>query len=128
MLKLPEALPISAGATALNTAFCDAGMASGTPAPAINSGATSCAKASSGVAMNAIQAKPNACVNRPALTSRRSPKRLTRLPPIGAKTNKVAVQGRRRKPGSIIDGEDVVQDALIKAIEAFAQARPIANV
>jgi RNA polymerase sigma factor (sigma-70 family) len=33
-----------------------------------------------------------------------------------------------RMTGSIIDGEDVVQDALIKAIEAFAQARPIANV
>jgi hypothetical protein len=90
MLKLPEALPISAGATALYTAFCDACMASDTPAPAISNGATSCAKASSGVAMSAIQTKPVACVNRPALTNRRSPNRLTRLAPIGAKTQREA--------------------------------------
>jgi RNA polymerase sigma-70 factor (ECF subfamily) len=29
--------------------------------------------------------------------------------------------------GSVIDGEDVVQDALIKAVEAFASAGPIGN-
>jgi RNA polymerase sigma-70 factor (ECF subfamily) len=33
-----------------------------------------------------------------------------------------------RMTGSVIDGEDVVQDALIKAIEAFPQAGDIANV
>jgi RNA polymerase sigma-70 factor (ECF subfamily) len=32
-----------------------------------------------------------------------------------------------RMTGSVIDGEDVLQDALIKAIEAFAAAGPIAN-
>ena len=32
-----------------------------------------------------------------------------------------------RMTGSVIDGEDVVQEALIKAIEAFPEAAPIAN-
>jgi RNA polymerase sigma-70 factor (ECF subfamily) len=32
-----------------------------------------------------------------------------------------------RMTGSVIDGEDVVQDALIKAVEAFASAGPIGN-
>lgn len=32
-----------------------------------------------------------------------------------------------RMTGSVIDGEDVVQDALIKAIEAFPTAQPLAN-
>jgi RNA polymerase sigma-70 factor, ECF subfamily len=32
-----------------------------------------------------------------------------------------------RMVGSVIDGEDVLQDALIKAVEAFASAGPIAN-
>src|SRR5213596_3782887 len=32
-----------------------------------------------------------------------------------------------RMTGSVIDGEDVLQDALIKAMEAFAAASPIAN-
>jgi RNA polymerase sigma-70 factor, ECF subfamily len=32
-----------------------------------------------------------------------------------------------RVTGSVIDGEDVVQEALVKAIEAFEGARPIAN-
>src|ERR1700709_2557222 len=32
-----------------------------------------------------------------------------------------------RMVGSVIDGEDVVQDALIKAVEAFASAEPIGN-
>jgi RNA polymerase sigma-70 factor (ECF subfamily) len=32
-----------------------------------------------------------------------------------------------RMVGSVIDGEDVVQDALIKAVEAFASAGPIGN-
>src|SRR3954453_20985574 len=32
-----------------------------------------------------------------------------------------------RMTGSVIDGEDVLQDALIKAMEAFAAAGPIAN-
>jgi RNA polymerase sigma-70 factor (ECF subfamily) len=32
-----------------------------------------------------------------------------------------------RMVGSVIDGEDVLQDALIKAVEAFATARPIGN-
>ena len=30
-----------------------------------------------------------------------------------------------RMTGSVIDGEDVLQDALIKAVEAFASAGPI---
>ncbi|WP_407167306.1 sigma-70 family RNA polymerase sigma factor [Bradyrhizobium sp. ORS 111] len=33
-----------------------------------------------------------------------------------------------RMVGSVIDGEDVLQDALIKAVEAFASAAPIQNV
>jgi len=33
-----------------------------------------------------------------------------------------------RMTGSSIDGEDVVQDAIVKAIEAFPGARPIANL
>src|SRR5229473_4351104 len=32
-----------------------------------------------------------------------------------------------RMTGSVIDGEDVLQDALIKAVEAFASAGPIGN-
>jgi RNA polymerase sigma-70 factor (ECF subfamily) len=32
-----------------------------------------------------------------------------------------------RMVGSVIDGEDVVQDALVKAVESFATARPIGN-
>src|ERR1700674_4069803 len=32
-----------------------------------------------------------------------------------------------RMVGSVIDGEDVLQDALIKAVEAFAAAGPIGN-
>src|SRR4051812_36649972 len=32
-----------------------------------------------------------------------------------------------RMTGSVIDGEDVLQDALIKAMEAFAAGHPIAN-
>src|ERR1700704_2407254 len=32
-----------------------------------------------------------------------------------------------RMVGSVIDGEDVLQDALIKAVEAFASAGPIGN-
>ena len=32
-----------------------------------------------------------------------------------------------RMTGSVIDGEDVLQDALIKAVEAFAAAGPISN-
>jgi RNA polymerase sigma-70 factor (ECF subfamily) len=32
-----------------------------------------------------------------------------------------------RMTGSVIDGEDVLQDALIKAVESFASARPIGN-
>jgi RNA polymerase sigma-70 factor, ECF subfamily len=32
-----------------------------------------------------------------------------------------------RMVGSVIDGEDVLQDALIKAVESFASASPIAN-
>src|SRR5882757_7754954 len=32
-----------------------------------------------------------------------------------------------RMTGSVIDGEDVLQDALIKAMEAFAASHPIAN-
>jgi RNA polymerase sigma-70 factor, ECF subfamily len=33
-----------------------------------------------------------------------------------------------RMAGSVIDGEDIVQEALIKAMEAFSQAEPIAHV
>jgi len=33
-----------------------------------------------------------------------------------------------RMTGSVIDGEDVIQEAMLKAIEAFPQAGPIANV
>src|SRR6266404_2453816 len=33
-----------------------------------------------------------------------------------------------RMTGSVIDGEDVVQDALVKAIKAFQQAGPIADL
>ena len=32
-----------------------------------------------------------------------------------------------RMTGSVIDGEDVLQDALIKAVESFAAAAPIGN-
>ena len=32
-----------------------------------------------------------------------------------------------RMVGSVIDGEDVLQDALIKAVESFASAGPIGN-
>src|SRR6201989_3237935 len=32
-----------------------------------------------------------------------------------------------RMTGSVIDGEDVLQDALIKAVEAFASAGPLRN-
>ena len=32
-----------------------------------------------------------------------------------------------RMVGSVIDGEDVLQDALIKAAESFASATPIGN-
>ena len=32
-----------------------------------------------------------------------------------------------RMVGSVIDGEDVLQDALIKAVEAFASSGPIGN-
>src|SRR6478736_698799 len=32
-----------------------------------------------------------------------------------------------RMVGSVIDGEDVLQDALIKAVESFASAHPIGN-
>src|ERR1700678_587099 len=32
-----------------------------------------------------------------------------------------------RMVGSVIDGEDVLQDALIKAVESFASAAPIGN-
>ena len=32
-----------------------------------------------------------------------------------------------RMVGSVIDGDDVVQDALIKAVESFASAGPIGN-
>ena len=32
-----------------------------------------------------------------------------------------------RMTGSVIDGEDVLQDALIKAVEAFTAASPIGN-
>jgi RNA polymerase sigma-70 factor, ECF subfamily len=32
-----------------------------------------------------------------------------------------------RMTGSVIDGEDIVQDALVKAIDAFPQAGPLAN-
>src|SRR5438128_6949447 len=32
-----------------------------------------------------------------------------------------------RMTGSVIDGEDVLQDALIKAVEAFPSAGPIGN-
>src|SRR6266851_9346350 len=32
-----------------------------------------------------------------------------------------------RMVGSVVDGEDVLQDALIKAVEAFASAGPISN-
>jgi hypothetical protein len=40
MLKVPDALPISVCATELKTAFCAAGIATETPAPAMISGAT----------------------------------------------------------------------------------------
>src|SRR5256714_12352919 len=32
-----------------------------------------------------------------------------------------------RMTGSVVDGEDVLQEALVKAIEAFPQAGPVAN-
>src|SRR5215813_9027173 len=32
-----------------------------------------------------------------------------------------------RMTGSVIDGEDIVQEVLVKAIEAFSEAEPIAN-
>jgi hypothetical protein len=41
MLKIPDALPISVGPTALRTAFWAAGIAIDTPAPATISGAMS---------------------------------------------------------------------------------------
>src|SRR5216683_6846887 len=33
-----------------------------------------------------------------------------------------------RMTGSVIDGEDVIQEALVKAIDAFPTAEPIANL
>src|SRR6266581_5691961 len=33
-----------------------------------------------------------------------------------------------RMAGSVVDGEDVLQEALVKAIEAFPDAGPVANV
>jgi RNA polymerase sigma-70 factor, ECF subfamily len=33
-----------------------------------------------------------------------------------------------RMTGSVVDGEDVVQDALVKAMEGFAQVAPVANL
>ena len=41
MLKIPDALPISATETELRMAFCAAGIAIETPIPASTSGATS---------------------------------------------------------------------------------------
>ena len=32
-----------------------------------------------------------------------------------------------RMTGSVLDGEDIVQEVLVKAIEAFSQSAPIAN-
>src|SRR5262249_29980686 len=61
MLKVPEALPISLGATALSTAFWAAGIAIDTPAPARISGAIRLTYARPGAAIRAIQAIPTAC-------------------------------------------------------------------
>jgi RNA polymerase sigma-70 factor, ECF subfamily len=62
-------------------------------------------------------------------------KSVTELPPAMADIERLLVAMRpklhrycARMVGSVIDGEDVLQDALIKAVEAFASAGPIGNV
>src|SRR5258707_6587018 len=61
-------------------------------------------------------------------------KSVTELPPVMADIERLLVAMRpklhrycARMVGSVIDGEDVLQDALIKAVEAFASAGPIGN-
>src|SRR5260370_18130942 len=61
-------------------------------------------------------------------------KSVTELPPAMADIERLLVAMRprlhrycARMVGSVIDGEDVLQDALIKAVEAFASAGPIGN-
>jgi RNA polymerase sigma-70 factor, ECF subfamily len=61
-------------------------------------------------------------------------KSVTELPPTRADIDGLLAQLRpklhrycARMVGSVIDGEDVLQDALMKAVEAFASARPIGN-
>src|SRR5262245_38927849 len=93
VLKMPDALPTSLGATAPNTALWAAGMATETPAPASTRGGMILTKARSGRATTLTQANPAACINNPPTTNGRSPSWLTSAPPTGAKTNSVAVQG-----------------------------------
>jgi RNA polymerase sigma-70 factor, ECF subfamily len=61
-------------------------------------------------------------------------KSVTELPPAMADIDQLLARLRpklhrycARMVGSVIDGEDVLQDALIKAVEAFASAGPIGN-
>src|SRR6202049_907150 len=62
-------------------------------------------------------------------------KSVTELPPAATDIDGLLAEMRpklhrycARMVGSVIDGEDVLQDALIKAVEAFASAGEIGNV
>src|SRR3954452_23923647 len=71
--------------------------------------------------MKALQASPEAAGTTGTAASKQNFERL--LAELRPKLHRYSA----RMTGSVIDGEDVVQGALMKAIEAFAEAGPIAN-
>src|SRR5262249_37047624 len=98
VLLTPEALPMSAGGTALSAAVGVAGSAIQVPTPAMMNGKTSSGELPVAVAISAIQANPAACSTSPKTISGRGPVRSASRPASGATTTGVAVQGRNRRP------------------------------
>src|SRR3979490_287883 len=95
---MPDALPMSRGATKPSTALCTAGIAKEIPTPAsINAGR----HGPQDLALrqrNDIHVSAADCGSRPVTAGSRSPKRPARIPPIGATTKSDTVHGIIRHP------------------------------
>ena len=98
MKLIPDALPISSGATALRTAVGTVGSAMEMPMPAISSAMSSSTQLVASEPRAATQINPIACSARPVTMIGRRPIRSDRAPASGETNIGVAKNGSRRSP------------------------------
>ena len=98
MTLMPDALPISSGATASRTAVGTVGSAIEIPTPATSSARSSSTQLVASEPRAATQAYPAVCSSRPRTMTGRRPMRSETRPAMGEMTMGVAKNGSSRTP------------------------------